>query len=397
MRVVSMRVLAVGVALMSATTFAGEVSFSGYLSAIGGMVDDEPPVSYAGYQDEDLTFDTDSLVGLQAVASISERLSVTAQLVARGNDNWEVDADWAYVSYQASDSWKIRGGRFRVPFYLYSDFVTVGYAYPWIRPPTENYSLPFDNISGIDAIFTTALGSGDLLLQGYFGSTDFVINAGALAGSSGTSRNQIGLVGEYTISDFKFRLAHHQADVSVDLENFYGSLPAPLQAINPYNPAAPINAFPGNADRLLAEDDPIVFQNAAAQWDNGRFLIIVERNWLDGDDESPNALQNRMYVTAGVRFGEVLLHVTYAERDDEDADLSQGMPTSGPASALTGAVNVLSSLLPQVSEQNTIGLRWDFTPAAAFKIEYLMQEDNKPVGLTKHEVNVLRFGVQTVF
>jgi len=173
----------------------------------------------------------------------------------------------------------------------------------------------------------------------------------------------------------------------------YSVLPA---AINPYNPASAISVFfPDNANRMLYIDDLVVFQNAGAQWDNGRFVVIAERNWLDADDQAPAAFQNRFYALAGVRFGDFLIHYTWAERDDDLATLTQGMPTTGPFAGVTAGVNAVAATLPQTSEQSTIGLRWDFTTSAAFKIEYMMQEDSK--ASNPHDVNVLRFGVQTVF
>lgn len=384
---------ALAAAGVAPASFAGDFNMSGYLSAIGGIVDDAPPVPYAGYTEEDITFDTDSLVGIQVSSNISDKLTATVQMVARGNNDWQVQADWAYLSFQATESVKIRAGRFRVPFYLYSDFITVGYAYPWIRPPVENYSLPFDNVSGIDTIYTTNFGSVDLLLQAYFGTGEFEIKAGALTGSPGYTRNQIGFVGELSWSNFKFRLAHHQADVTVDASAIFVGQ---LAGLSPYNPNSPLSqSFPDNASRLLNEDDKTAFQNIGAQWDNGKFIVVAEKNFLSSDDQALNAEQERTYVMAGVRFGDVLVHYTWAERDDTAPNLSGGMPTSGAAAALTAGVNAVAASLVQKSEQNTLGVRWDFTTSTAFKIEYTQQEDDKP-GIA-HDVNLLRFGVQSVF
>jgi hypothetical protein len=386
-------VAAIAIAVAPQVSLAGDTAISGYLSAVGGVLDDTPPVPYAGYTEEDITFDTDSLVGIQLVSKVSDKLTATVQLVARGSNDWQAQADWAYVSYQATENWKVRAGRFRVPFYLYSDFITVGYAYPWIRPPVENYSLPFDNVSGVDTIYTTNFGNVDLLLQAYFGTGEFEIKAGALTGSPGFTRNQIGFVGELSWSNFKFRLAHHQADVTVNASNLFVGA---LAGLNPYNPNSPLSqAFPDNAARLLNEEDKTVFQNVGLQWDNGRFLFVAEKNFLTADDQALNADQERTYAMAGVRFGDFLVHYTWAERDDTAPNLSKGMPTTGAAAALTGGVNAVAASLVQASEQNTIGVRWDFTPSAAFKVEYTMQEDNKS-GIA-HDVNLLRFGVQSVF
>lgn len=60
--------------------------------------------------------------------SWGENLSVTGQLVARG-DTSEVKAEWLYLSYQFNPNLRINVGRQRMPLFLYSDYMDVGYAY----------------------------------------------------------------------------------------------------------------------------------------------------------------------------------------------------------------------------------------------------------------------------
>src|SRR3990167_7050612 len=39
-------------------------------------------------------------------------------------------------------------GRLRLPFYLYSDFASIGYSYPWISPPEAGYFYPLSTVDG---------------------------------------------------------------------------------------------------------------------------------------------------------------------------------------------------------------------------------------------------------
>ena len=76
--------------------------------------------------------------------------AVTTQFVARGSNAWDLEAEWAYISFDASDERRLLFGRQRAPFYMYSDFLDVSYAYHWIKPPSGVYSLPFDVFDGIN-------------------------------------------------------------------------------------------------------------------------------------------------------------------------------------------------------------------------------------------------------
>jgi hypothetical protein len=53
----------------------------------------------------------------------------------------------------------------RVPFYRYSDFLDVGYAYRWIRPPKSVYNLAFSTYEGVSFVYNSQLGSWDSTLQ----------------------------------------------------------------------------------------------------------------------------------------------------------------------------------------------------------------------------------------
>src|SRR5690554_1809192 len=103
-----------------------EIQWNGFLSVGGGMTFDDDE-AFAGY-DNDLSFAPDSILGLQASSDLGENLSVTGQLVARGSTS-DVKAEWLYLSYQFNPNLRINVGRQRMPLFLYSDYMDVGYAY----------------------------------------------------------------------------------------------------------------------------------------------------------------------------------------------------------------------------------------------------------------------------
>ena len=81
-------------------------------------------------------------------------------------------ADWAFVSYRAADPLTIRGGKLKLTTFLVSDYIEVGYAYPWIRPPQEvYYANPISTMTGADALVRFNFGDYSLLFQPYYGNS----------------------------------------------------------------------------------------------------------------------------------------------------------------------------------------------------------------------------------
>ena len=134
---------------------------------------------------EDLTFETDTRFGLQISSDVSENMSVVAQLLGRGTiSNFDAIIEWAYMDYEFADWVSLRAGKIKQPVYLVNDYVEVGYAYPWIRPPVEVYYLnnPLNTVNGAELLLSFPVGPGTLSFQPYIGSNrDDIPNTGGQA------------------------------------------------------------------------------------------------------------------------------------------------------------------------------------------------------------------------
>ncbi len=111
-------------------------------------------------------FDQESLVGLQLKKEFSQTLSATVQVVARSqnpNQGSKPTVDWAYLTWQpsADSNWTFQAGRFRIPLYYYSDYLYIGYAYPWVRPAPDVYGWPVYSYNGANVSYRTQLGDSD--------------------------------------------------------------------------------------------------------------------------------------------------------------------------------------------------------------------------------------------
>ena len=146
----------------SASSFA-EVHINGFASIVGGKTLDDDTTRY-GY-DNDISFKNESVFALQLSADLQDKLSATAQIVARGNNSFDAEFEWAYLTYEFTDELQLSAGKMRVPFYRYSDFLDVGYAYRWVRPPQSVYSIPFSTYEGLSLLHTSQIGDWDSTLQ----------------------------------------------------------------------------------------------------------------------------------------------------------------------------------------------------------------------------------------
>lgn len=137
-----------------------EIRFSGYGSIVAGKViggEEDPSgekefvvdfYDYAFYTEE-VGYEQESLVAIQMVADLGTNLTATVQVVAKGADEWNPDVDWAYLTYKVGDNGTLMAGRRVLPMYYFSEYMEVGFAYPWIRPPANLYWWEITQFNGL--------------------------------------------------------------------------------------------------------------------------------------------------------------------------------------------------------------------------------------------------------
>ncbi len=168
-----MRFLTGTLLFLSSSTFAIELNVSGFGSIIGtqvtggdGYVAHYP--SMASY-DDSFNMIEESRLGVQSSAVFDEKTSVTLQFTSRGSLDWGTNLEWFYLTYDVKPDLRLQAGRMRLPAYLYSDFMDVGFAYTFIRVPGDAYSVDAVNYNGLSLTYSTQLGTIDTSLQLYAG------------------------------------------------------------------------------------------------------------------------------------------------------------------------------------------------------------------------------------
>ncbi|PCI49651.1 MAG: hypothetical protein COB51_03840 [Moraxellaceae bacterium] len=158
-------------------------------------------------------YQIDTVVGMQFSFQVNSKTDAVLQLLGRGVTANDVEAEWAYVSYQATPTLKVRGGRLRIPFYNHSEFLDVGYAYNRVRPNSTMYSLaPFTSYYGMDILADFSFFGGEHSLQIYNGTDDMALE---LLGF------KINLYGAYWASEYgpiTFRVGRTIAKIGAEFD-----------------------------------------------------------------------------------------------------------------------------------------------------------------------------------
>lgn len=369
----------------SPAAFAGDLQINGFMNITAGMLSNED-IELDGY-DDGVSFDNGSLVGLQLSKQVNDTTSATVQLISRGSQAYETEASWAYITYAASENTDIRVGRLRTPFFYYSDFLEVGYAFNWVRPPSTVYRLDsLSSISGVDFTHRFSAGGMDGSVQAYAGryGGDLALSGDIYAIEL---RRAMGLVLNVSSGDFGARISYHQADLSVDANPTAAGLVAANPAladvieVRALDGLAALGAQAGEAAAFTADEDKSAFYQASVSYDNGSTSAIAEWTALKHDTALLND-DSGYLVSVAQRFSDYTVHLTYTANED---DLK------------SGNVGVVQGFAEAKENSVILGVRYDYDSGTAFKFD-IQQHDEELVNGAEGESGTLyTVGMSLVF
>lgn len=151
-----------------------KIRISGFASLVAGTALDGDGYwarlpDAAGQYDGGWNLQTESRLGLQARYQADKKLSVTGQLMFRGINEFEPQLEWLYATYYAMPDLSLNAGLMRLPVYHYSDYMDVGIAYPWLRVPSDAYSLALTNFHGASLQYNWDWDTGTTTFKVYGG------------------------------------------------------------------------------------------------------------------------------------------------------------------------------------------------------------------------------------
>ena len=305
--------LACGLSLLAATpvqALENPITINGFASA-GFITGDLDASFYSGTDiiGDSATFGADNTIGLQIFSNVNDKVSFTGQLLAKGViDSYSLDAHWAFVDYHPRSDLSIRAGRLVLPVMMVSEFVDVGYAYPWARPPMEVYSgIPLTSYSGIDMLYTAHIGDNNLIIQPYMGSIPASSNIGL------DVKTDLG-IGLNTTFQFE-----------------YGFLRAHVMQVKGVS-----GSDPSTGSGFIMDAQMVAI---GADLEFGNVVVISEyikkEFEFTGLEPFSEVSGEAGYLTLGYRMGKFLPHITFASGDNDvdqvsALDVALGQMTADP-------------------------------------------------------------------
>ena len=381
-------------AIISSHAQASDINFSGYGSIRGGLlVNDDITPQYFGYDDK-VDFKNESLFALQAKANLNEKWNATIVLQARGEEDFDLEARWAYLSYQYSPDTTISVGRFALPYFRNSDTQDVGYSHNYSRLPTAIYlGEEYDIIEGVRIMHTALVGDGDITFKGSFGS---------FSGQIGSDNYDFELDSilqasvEYTYDWFSVfagvlsaKASFPTLDSSIDngLTATLGGFGYEVNDGMVFDPAGN-NVY--NMDNLYGDEESTLYWSTGFTIDYENWLFNAEYAAYDIDDSFVEETKV-MYVALGYRFDKAV--VSFVHEDFKvDSDYDKASSSDANVNAFIEGFTD-STFASDSYDAQGIHLRYDLDQGVALKLEYSVINND----LADDSASLVTFGVDFIY
>lgn len=309
------------------------IEINSFISVAGSIMSEDG--RYLDKVTEHLGFENDSVYGVNIRTKLNDKVSGAAQLLATAYDStFNVEVEWAYVSYNFTKSTNIRAGMLNLSTFLISDYTNVGYLYPWIRTPVEVYeNNPLKNFLGVEWLNISRFGKNTkLTTQLFMGSAQVEKNGLLFRATDGYGINL-----QLDVPHVTFRIG----------------------AISPTIQLEQTDPSTGITSDLLDLNDRGYMYTAGILVDWKNFILYTESVETDTEGQTQAIFPNQKgnYVTLGYQMGKYLPHVTIGSSEGE---LYTGTLPTG----------ILGAAKPITQDSITYGLRYNVDNNVALKVEY---------------------------
>ncbi|MDG1751169.1 MAG: hypothetical protein P8I03_05845 [Thalassotalea sp.] len=386
----------IGLSLLYIPQSFADITFNGFASIRATQANsDGGGVPFGSFDEGEISFKGESLFALQASADLTEGLTATIQLYADGSNDFDVEARWAYISYELADNHSISAGRLVNPTFHQSEYQKVGYAHNFSRLPIAVYQdFPFSTVEGIALNSQFELVDGDYsletkLLYGSWNGDIYLDGVGNVdLGLKDILSVNATLSGDWWKIFSGAFITEMKAD-SVDANSYIPAIQPGIQA------ALSLGA---------TQSDVTNFTNAVA-WDKKDGLYwfagfgVDYEDWLIdfeytnyGVQDSVDAPNENWYLAVGRRFDSYVVTIhTEESKQPDDYGFLNGI--NHPVLQATGK-GLQGAISTSEFEGYGISLRYDFHPSAALKVDYSAGEHQ----LTNiGDYQIMSIGVDLVF
>ncbi len=346
----------------SASTDKGtQLKINGFMSVGATYLDDDTVVYDAGLMSQEWDWRNTSRAGLQFDMRINDKVNAVTQLQAYGREGYVPTMSLAYISYRPAANDELRAGRQRLPVFMLSEYLDIGYAYPWAKPPVESYGTLFpSNYEGISWIHRVNSERWSHEVQAFFGDMLFDFPGQIHADVN----DLIGISWLGTYSDWTFRAAYAGSTRTTGVVG------------------DPVLGTLITAAGAQMNDSEVAFAGVGAQYDNGSLLVMSEFTSIVADGFYPDT--DSSYLTLGWRFGKFLPTLTVAEvkvTDKSDRNIPAlpfycpGVACLDDSSFFAGdgtipfPADTLNKFIDAEQQTVTLGIRYDFLPNTSVKFD----------------------------
>lgn len=311
----------------------------------------------------------DSRLGIQLEYGVNDSMDIVGQLVVR--DQYKSDAESAtellYLSFRPQSRLDLRVGRINFDAFLMADHRNVGYAYSWVRPPSEFYAwIPIFSMNGIDAAYNLPLEDVRWRIKVQAGNSSVMLPI--VNGYNFKAQNMLGMSVTRQTELWRIKASYTQLNIDDDVPAF-----APLHQGLDFVVAASIPAVSAEAADLIRnlsyKNAKIKYMTLGATFDDGIWLAQAE---IAHTATSAKAIPHGEvgYLSVGRRINDWTPYVL--------------LSTSRPKNQVRVAVNdwgafnsslrdpaVFSVNQTRIEQRSlAIGTRYDFANQMALKLQW---------------------------
>ncbi|MFS1423297.1 outer membrane protein [Shewanella sp. 10N.286.48.B5] len=315
--------------------------FNGFMT--GAFITSDNNAGYAGATTS-ANFNEGSKFGLQGTFAITDQTQAVMQLMMRGENDWDVEAEWAYISHRFDNGIQARAGKSRLPLFMYSDYLDIGYAQPFVRPPSDVYDpVPFTSYTGGDVSYDVEFDDSTMTIQAFGGQSE----------AAGVDmKNILGVNVTWTDETWTLRGLYGEAILDGDVKR---------QITQELMPNTEIDV---TVTLLEIDREKGTFAGVGASYDNGSFLAITELTRIEVDGAYPDS--DSGYLTLGYRINDFTPYVTASFFETKDND---SRTIIDEASAIQAAI------FNGQRKSYSAGLRWDALDNLAIKFDVTYSND----------------------
>jgi uncharacterized coiled-coil protein SlyX len=324
----------------------------GFMSVGVSTLDEEGVVWGSTGVDSETNWNSDSVLGLQMNFKVDEKLEVVTQFVSKGGRNSELDTDWFYLGYRFNDNMSLQIGRLRPSYYAMSDFIEVGFAYPWVRPPIEVYdTIPTDVVQGLSFSYRNNFGEYDVFANLFLSQN---VDEGAISDF------------DAQINGFYVELSRGPLTVGMRGGAAFADIvitSATAQLLQPILDGVVTRTGNPEFNILQAENTHIPFYAGGFRFDNGTWLVVGEGAAIQYEGIFSDI--DAHYLTVGRRFGKFMPHFTYAHAYSTDDNVRAALRKE----IGDGLGNLVDGVFTVQNKSYHLGLNYSLTSRATAKFE----------------------------